>query len=163
MVTSFLRILFGRKKRRRTSRHSHVADRTYTGVDLDFNAIPSFEWSLDFCLGDQLVAETHSPSPLALLALADEVRLEHGCLEPPASMRLRHLSSGEHTALAPDNTAVEPDDVVRRVRPSYTPRPIDDTATRTTLTNPEGEAVALGEVMARLREAGEKPWPDRRA
>lgn len=161
MVTSFLRNLFGRKKRRRSRRRSHVADRTYTGVDLDFNAIPSFEWSLDLCLGGRIVAETHSPSPLALVAFAEEIRLEHGTLTPPASMRLRHLSSGAWTDLVPGESPDDPVEIVRRLRPSYSPRPIDDTATRTTFTNPEGEAVALGEVMARLREAGRPASQDR--
>ncbi len=131
-----------------------MADRTYTGVDLDFNAIPSFEWSLDLCLGGRIVAETHSPSPLALVAFAQEIRLEHGVLVAPASMRLRHLSSGAWTDLPSEERAGDPVEIIRRLRPSYSPRPIDDTATRTTFTNPEGEAVALGEVMSRLREAG---------
>lgn len=144
-----------RKLFKRSRRRSRSRSRSYTGVELDFNAIPTFSWSLDFRIGQRTIAETHSPSPFALLAVAEEIALEHGIPGPPAELRLRHMASGDSTRVRPGAEPPDPADTVRRARPDWQPGALDDTATRTTLTNPDGEAVALGDVLAAMRAAGQ--------
>ena len=141
--------LFKRPRRRLSpTRPSRSVD-----VELDFNAIPAFSWSLDFRIGDRTVAETHSPSPFALLAVAEEIRLEHGIPAPPAELRLRHRASGDSTSIPPGPGSEDPVAIVRRARPSWKPGALYETATRTTLTNSDGEALPLGAVLAALDDA----------
>ncbi len=138
---------------RRSRRRSRSARGRRRPVALDFKTVPSFSWALDFLIGDRLVAESHSPSPFALIAVAEEIHREHGIPDPPAQLRLRYMTSGKSTRIDPGTEARDLVAIVRRARPDFEPASLIETETRTTLTNPDGEAIALGEVLARMRRA----------
>lgn len=122
-------------------------------VALDFKTVPTFSWSLDLVIDQTVIAESHSPSPFALLAVAGEIHREHGIPDPPAQLRLRHIASGNSTRIEPGTEARDLTEIVRRARPNFEPDSLIATETRTTLTSPDGEAVALGDVLARMRKA----------